>query len=119
MIGTLHSPRASTPSSRARTSKSSAPRSRRKAHAVAERWIRSVRAEGLDRLLIVSKLQLRQVLREYVAYDNQRRAHQGLGQRCTVPSAPASVDSIVARRHILGDLVHAYDRAVAYNASFC
>jgi len=66
-----------------------------------------VRAEALDRLLIVSKL--RQVLREYVTYDNQRRAHQGLSQRCTAPSAPASVDSIVARRHVLGDLVHAYD----------
>jgi len=89
------------------------------AHAVAEHTIRSVRRDALERLLIVSEWCLRQVRIEYVACDNQHWPHQSLGQRCAAPSAPASVDSIVARRDVLGDLVHAYDRAAACNASFC
>jgi len=66
------------------------------AHAVAEHTIRSVRRDVLERLLIVSEWRPRQVRIEYVACDNQHWPHQSLGQRCAAPSAPASVDSIVA-----------------------
>jgi len=95
------------------------PRSRRRTRM---RWRNAgfaLCAKALDRLLIVNERRPRQVFREYVAYDNQRRAHQSVGQRCAGPGAPASVDSIVARRYVLGDLVHAYDRVAACNASFC
>jgi hypothetical protein len=40
------------------------------ANAVAERWVRSVREECLDRLLIVNERHLRQTLKAYVAYYN-------------------------------------------------
>lgn len=52
--------------------------------ATAERWIRSVRDECLDHLLIFSERHLWHVLRAYVAYYNERRPHQGLDQQCSL-----------------------------------
>src|SRR5450432_776530 len=43
------------------------------ANAVAERWVRTVREECLDHLLIFSERQLRHMLTEYVAYYNHAR----------------------------------------------
>lgn len=83
------------------------------ANAVAERWIRSTRAEVLHHLLIVNERHLRRVLTEYVAFFNYRRPHQGLGQRCPVPVGPVSVDGVVRRHDILGGLIHDYDRRSA------
>jgi hypothetical protein len=42
-------------------------------NAVAERWVRSVRKECLNRLIILNERHLRHVLNEYVAYFNRRR----------------------------------------------
>ena len=83
------------------------------ANAVAERWIRLARTEVLDHVLIVNERHLGQVLRDYVAYHNQRRPHQGLDQQCPVPRAPASGEGVVQRRDILGGLIHDYDRVAA------
>jgi transposase InsO family protein len=46
-------------------------------NAFAERWVRSVREECLDRLIILDEHHLCKVLNEYVAYFNARRPHQG------------------------------------------
>jgi len=48
------------------------------ANAVAERWIRSVREECLDKILILNTQHLQRVLIEYVTYFNHARPHQGL-----------------------------------------
>ncbi|MEP7289657.1 MAG: integrase core domain-containing protein [Chloroflexota bacterium] len=45
------------------------------ANAFAERWVRTVRNECLDKLLIFNEVHLRQVLREYIAYYNAARPH--------------------------------------------
>ncbi len=58
------------------------------ANAYAERVIRTVRAECLDHLLILNRAHLTFVLRQYFAYYNHRRPHQGLGQALPVPLAP-------------------------------
>jgi putative transposase len=50
------------------------------ANAVAERWVRTVREECLDRLIILNERHLRRVLQEYVTYYNERRPHQSLAQ---------------------------------------
>jgi len=55
------------------------------ANAFAERWVRSVREECLDRLLIVNQTHLRRVLREYIDYYNTARPHQGLQQQAPLP----------------------------------
>ena len=50
------------------------------ANAYAERFVRTVREECLDKLLILSERHLQRVLMEYLAYYNTRRPHQGLAQ---------------------------------------
>ena len=82
------------------------------ANAVAERVVRSIRAECLDQLLILNQRHLMSVLRQYVAYYNQRRPHQGLGQAlpvplAPVPSAPAAPEEVTCRP-VLGGIIRDY-----------
>ena len=49
-----------------------------RANAICERFLRSVRQECLDHLLIVEERQLQRVLYAYVTYFNQARPHQGI-----------------------------------------
>jgi putative transposase len=84
-------------------------------NAYAERWIRTVRAECLDWLLIVRRRHLAQVLRVCVAHDNAHRPHRALGLEPSDPSANPTVISgdrhRVHRRDRLGGLLHEYRRA--------
>ena len=48
---------------------------------VGERFLGSVRRECLDHIVVLGEAHLRRVLREYVAYFNQDRPHQGIRQR--------------------------------------
>src|SRR5262245_37388793 len=52
-----------------------------RANAYAERWVRTVRRECLDRILIYSTGHLLTALREYLAHYNGHRPHQGRRQR--------------------------------------
>jgi putative transposase len=51
------------------------------ANAYAERWVRTVRHELLDRTLIWNRPHLEHLLGEYVAHYNTGRPHRGLRQR--------------------------------------
>ncbi len=51
------------------------------ANAVCERFVRSVRQECLDHLLILHEKQLQRVLNEYMTYFNRARPHQGIQQQ--------------------------------------
>jgi putative transposase len=86
------------------------------ANVYAERWVRTVRTECLDRLLIVSRGHLEQILRIYVRHYNRHRPHRALGLEPPNPSAgPTLVGEArrtrVRRRDLLGGLVHEYQRA--------
>jgi putative transposase len=86
------------------------------ANAHAERWIRTVRAECLDWLLIVGRGHLEQVLRIYVEHYNRRRPHRALGLEPPGPSAGLTLvgearRARVRRRDLLGGLLHEYRRA--------
>ncbi len=52
-----------------------------RANAICERFIGSVRRECLDHLLILGDGQLYRVLKEYVAFFNLARPHQGIAQQ--------------------------------------
>ncbi len=83
------------------------------ANAIAERWIRSVRAECLDHLLLVSEAHLRQVLTVYIQHYNEARPHQGLGQRTPVAREQGGGQGPIRRRDWLGGLLREYEREVA------
>ena len=57
-----------------------------KENAACERFLGSVRRECLDHVLVLGEAHLRRILREYVAYFNIARPHQGLGQRIPDPT---------------------------------
>ena len=84
------------------------------ANAFAERWIRTLRHELLDRTIIWNERQLRVLLDDYIAHYNTHRPHRSLNQ-----TAPDDFDDIVAigpvqpiRRHTTcGGLVNEYRTA--------
>lgn len=61
-----------------------------KANAFAERWIRSVREECLDKIIAVNQHHLRRVMKAYVSYYNTARPHQGIQQQTPIPLIPKS-----------------------------
>jgi putative transposase len=98
------------------------PRSPR-ANAYAERWVRTVRAEVTDRMLIAGLRHLRSVLDEYVAHYNQHRPHRARNLR--PPDCDDSITASVAdlatariRRHeVLGGLIHEYEQDSGWPAT--
>lgn len=87
-----------------------------RANAHAERWVRTVRAECLDHLLIVSRRHLGRVLAEYVAHYNRSRPHRGLGFHTPEPRAgndPVHPLPRIRRRSVLGGLIHEYEPIAA------
>jgi putative transposase len=84
------------------------------ANACAERFVRTVRNECLDWLLILGRRHLEHVLRIYIQHYNRERPHRGLALQPPEPlqvKQPPGHD--VARRDRLGDLLHEYYRAAA------
>jgi putative transposase len=86
-----------------------------KANAVAERWVRSVRNECLDHILIVGRRHLEQVLRAYVAHFNAERPHRSLElvPPAGAPRSRGSPSAEIRRRDVLGGLIHEYYAAAA------
>jgi transposase InsO family protein len=84
-----------------------------RANAVCGRSLGSVRRECLDHPLVLGERHLRRVLREYVAYFNRERPHQGLGQATPErsPDAMRNLAAPVRAVPVLGGLHHAYQRA--------
>jgi hypothetical protein len=85
-----------------------------RANAIAERFVGSVRRECLDRVLILGRRHLEQVLVEYLAHYNEHRPHRALDQRApeTLGPAPDPIsepDPLQLRRNeVLGGLIHEY-----------
>jgi putative transposase len=87
-----------------------------RANAYAERWVRTVRRECLDRILIYGPRHPMTVLGEYVTHYNDHRPHQGRNQRPpTADDPPAAVTDLsaarVERRKILNGLTNEYSQA--------
>jgi len=85
------------------------------ANAYAERFVRTIRAECLDWLLIIGRRHLETVLRIYTAHYNRERPHRGLALRSpeSTNADPRPRNGEIERRDRLGGLIHEYHRAAA------
>ena len=84
-----------------------------KANAIAERFVRTVRAECLDWLLIMNRRHLERVLRVFADHYNSHRPHRSLDLKPPDPAARQlqilhSPTALVERRDRLGGLIHEY-----------
>ena len=87
-----------------------------KANAIAERFVRTVRAECLDRLLIINRRHLERVLRVFVDHYNNHRPHRSLNLTPPEPShlrlhARRPPTGGIERRDLVGGLIHEYSLA--------
>ncbi len=79
------------------------------ANAYAERWVRTIREECLDHILILNGNHLRRVLLEFTDFYNSSRPHQGIAQQSPIPYS-ASSHGIIQQRKILGGIINCYFR---------
>jgi putative transposase len=87
------------------------------ANAVAERWVRSVRQECLDKILVLNQAHLRCVLTEYLDYYNRRRPHQGLDQQSPIERPEPLTEGLIQKRPVLGGIINDYFRMPPLNAA--
>ena len=85
------------------------------ANAIAERLVRTVRAECLDWLLILNRRHLDRVMRVFVDHYNIHRPHRALKLQPPQPREPppTATSGEIERRDRLGGLIHEYYRAAA------
>jgi putative transposase len=86
-----------------------------RANAIAERWVRTVRNECLDHVLVFGRRHLEQILRGYVAHFNAERPHRSLALAAPAGPTPSrgSPPAEIARRDVVGGLIHEYYAAAA------
>jgi putative transposase len=90
------------------------------ANSYAGRWVRTVREECLDHLLILNDVHLRRVMREYIGYYNEARPHQGIGQQTPIPYQRSKDVGIIQSRKALGGILNYYYRLPAnYSVYLC
>lgn len=86
------------------------------ANGIAERFVRTVRSECLDWLLILNERHLEHAVKVFVDHYNSCRPHRSLGLVPPNGPPPVKTETIsppikVRRRDRLGGLLHEYERA--------
>ena len=84
-----------------------------KANAYAERWVRTLRHELLDRTIIWNERQLRALLVDYLAHYNQHRPHRSLDQAAPDDNNVITIGTgqPVAKHTRCGGLINEYRHA--------
>jgi putative transposase len=83
-------------------------------NAYAERFVRSIKDECLNRMIFFGERSLRRATREYAAHYHRERNHQGIDNRLIEQDDRAeSASNVVRCRHRLGGMFRFYYRAAA------
>lgn len=86
-------------------------------NSITERWVKTLRAELLDRTLVWNQTDLRHALREYEQHYNQHRPHRSLAAAAPLRARPQPLQSdqierlTVRRLDRLGGIIHEYRHA--------
>ena len=80
-------------------------------NAHAERFVRSIKEECLDRLVFLGEAHLRRTLAEFAVHYHRERNHQGLQNRLIAPEPTGPPGADVRCRRRLGGLLRYYHRA--------
>ena len=82
-------------------------------NAPAERWVRTLRADCLDRILILGRRHLKHVLRVYRRHYNEHRPHRALDLFPPDGGDPPPLDALdcLQRPDLVGGLIHEYKAA--------
>ena len=81
------------------------------ANAYAERFVRSIREECLDQLILFGERHLIRAVDEFVAQYHGERNHQGLGNRLIAAGSRPLVGPHIRCHERLGGLLRYYHRA--------
>jgi len=81
------------------------------ANAHAERWVRTVREECLDPILIINAEHLQRILIEFSQYYNTSRPHQGIDQHVPIPDNIPKNTGFIQPRKVLGGIINDYFRS--------
>jgi putative transposase len=81
------------------------------ANAHAERFVRSIKGECLDRMIPLGERHFRRAIMEFVEHSHLERNHQGLDNRLITGTPAADAAGRVRRRSRLGGLLNYYERA--------
>ena len=83
-------------------------------NAYAERFIRSIKDECLNRMIFIGQASLHRAVAEYIDHYHRERKHQGLENRLIhVPAAVTGNDGPVYRHARLGETLNFYYRKAA------
>jgi putative transposase len=79
-----------------------------------ERFVRSIREEALNQIIVIGEASLRYVIQSYLTHYHHERNHQGFGNQLIVPEpGMGSQSGLVVRRERLGGLLSYYHREAA------
>ena len=80
-------------------------------NAFAERFVRSIKEECLERMILFGEDSLRTAVSEYLAHYHGERNHQGLYNKLIIPiSTEWKRDGVVRRKNRLGGTLSFYYR---------
>ena len=84
------------------------------ANAYAERFVRSIKEECLDRIVPIGERHFRRAIAEYVEHYHRERNHQGLGNQLIIPDElHAGSGGTIRCRERLGGMLNYYYRQAA------
>ena len=81
------------------------------ANAYAERFVRTIKEECIDRLIPLGDRHFRRAITYFVPHDHLERNHQGLDNRLITAAPMANAAGRVRRRTRVGGLLNYYERA--------